>query len=146
MLRYANKFETFEFGNITYNGSLASLDYYLITSLSTARNLTTLNLAYTTISSLCFLKFLPELQIANISDCRNLLDADFKVLYHCKKLEFLNLSFNFISVATIVLVVTDKPYLQAQEIFGIGCDLQDCDRILRTCPRFLLPEFGTPNE
>lgn len=137
ILTFSEKFQEFHFTNVTYTGSIANLDYHLITGLSRATQLTELHLAFSTISSLCFMQFLPNLEVVDLSDCRNLCDADFKVIYHCKKLEFLNLSFNFINVSTIAAIVTDKPHLCALEIYGIGVTIADCHTILCNCYKTL---------
>lgn len=113
------------------------LDYNIITDLSRASNLTDLNLTKCAISSTCFIRYLPNLECLNLTECLNLCDADFVILSSLKKLELLYISFDFISVDTIATIVTNKPALVSLEIYGIGLTIADFHTIISQCNKSL---------
>lgn len=80
----------------------ADLDFNFISYLSNAKQLYWLDLSDYKLSTLCFLKSLPSLEILNVSGCKNLVDADFEVLKECHKLDRLYLSFTCISPNSLI--------------------------------------------
>ena len=55
ILKHSKKFRVFNIGLSNYTGRLAKLDYFLVTSLSSSKNLIWLTLTRTDISTTCFL-------------------------------------------------------------------------------------------
>ena len=104
-----------------------------MTSLSFSKNLIWLNLTGTDISTTCFLQYLPNLEILDLSQCNNLNDCDFHVIRSCTKLEALYLSFNKIEPKNITDVISDKPNLQVLDICGLYLKLSEINSILQKC-------------
>jgi hypothetical protein len=77
ILKHSKKFRVFNIGLSNYTGRLAQLDYFLVTSLSSSKNLIWLTLTGIDISTTCFLQYLPNLEILDLSQCNNLNDCDF---------------------------------------------------------------------
>jgi hypothetical protein len=135
---YAHWFVEFDIPYPSYYGILASLDYNIISGLSRAYNLTDLNLTKCVISSTCFIIYLPNLECPNLTECLNLCEADFFILSSMNKLEFLYLSFDFISVDAIAIIVTNKPALVSLEVYGLGLTIADFHTIISPCYKSLV--------
>lgn len=63
------------------------IDWSFTLHLPNARHLYWVDLTDCNVSTICFLKFLPDLEILNLSGCRKLIDEDFVVLNECEKLD-----------------------------------------------------------
>ena len=137
IFRFSQQFRDFEFAYATYYGDIASLDYNFAVGLSRFTKLTELNLSQSALSTLCFLKFLPNLEYLNLTECQNLCDADFRIISTPPKLESIYLSFNFISVECLIQIVQNKPDLTVLEIYGIGLTEEDFKSIVEPCYRTL---------
>ena len=105
------------------------IDFLFITELSNAKSLTLLDITDCPVSTLCFLKFLPNLEILNVSDCKNLVDADFHVLKSCGNLRQLYVSFTKVKPNTL-LSVCDYLTLIILDVSGIPLNFRQCERLL----------------
>ncbi|CAC5384821.1 unnamed protein product [Mytilus coruscus] len=128
IFRHSKSFRVFNIGYCTYTGRLSVLDYSFISNLSCARKLTWLNLTRTSISSTCFLQYLPNLEILDLSDCHNLNDCDFHVVSQCHKLQNLYLSFDKVNPKTIKDIVSCTPQLETLDIC-VSRNAKDFDTI-----------------
>jgi hypothetical protein len=138
ILKHSKKFRVFNIGLSNYTGRLAQLDYFLVTNLSSSKNLIWLTLTRTEISTTCFLQYLPNLEILDLSQCSNLNDCDFHVIRYCTKLEALYLAFNKVEPKTITDVISDKPNLQVLEITGLYLKLSEIHNVLHKCYQSLM--------
>lgn len=133
IFRHSKSFRVFNIGYCTYSGRLSVFDYSFISSLSCARKLTWLNLTRTSISSTCFLQYLPNLEILDLSECENLIDCDFHVVSQCHKLQNLYLSFDKVNPKTIKDIVSCIPQLEILDISGIFLKFFEVTSILDQC-------------
>ena len=78
------------------------LDLILIRGLSASKSLYWLDLSDCELSSLCFLKCTPNLEILNVSGCKNLIDQDFTALKYCSKINQLYVSFTAIYPSSLI--------------------------------------------
>ena len=70
--------------------------------LSAAKSLYWLDLSECELSSLRFLKYMPDLEILNVSGCKNLVDKDFVAVKYCNKFNQLYVSFTAISPSSVI--------------------------------------------
>lgn len=102
LLSHAPVFWTFLLPFAHLRCSAPDIDLLLIQGLSASKSLYWLDLSDCQLSSLCFLKCLPELEILNISGCKNLIDPDFAAVQYCSKVNQLYCSFTAISSGSII--------------------------------------------
>ena len=88
----------------TFTCFAPDIDFLFITELTNAKSLTRIDITDCPMSPLCFLKFLANIEILNVSDCRNLVDADFSVVKTCKNLSQLYVAFTKITPDTILSI------------------------------------------
>ena len=119
------------------------IDFLFITELSNAKSLTWLDITDCPVSTLCFLKFLPNIEILNVSDCKNLVDADFHVLKFCGKLCQLYVSFTKVTPDTL-LSVCDSLTLIVLDVSGIPLNFRQCERLLH--PGLVYFQFTPDNQ
>ena len=131
--RYSKTFNIFNIAYSEYTCTVSNIEIQLINSLSRSKNLVSLTLSSCPISTLCFVKNLPNLEILDISQCPNLDDWDFTVINNCHKLDSLYLSFNRIKGSTIKDIVHCTPDLQLLDICGIYLTTAEIDSILKEC-------------
>jgi hypothetical protein len=84
--RYCTKHIVFIIGYVEYCGCSDSLDFHLATKLSLSRNLVWLDIRRCKLSTICFVQYLPKLELLNVTDCRNLYDVDFQVISKCMQI------------------------------------------------------------
>lgn len=113
----------------SFDCSPPDIDFIFSTSLCNAKSLCWLDVTNCKLSTLCFLNFLPNLEILNVSDCRNLVDADFQAVKSCDKLTQLYVSFTRIKPDTIVSICA-KLTLTVLDASGIPLQVGHCERIL----------------
>lgn len=119
------------------------IDFLFITELTNAKSLTWLDITDCPVSTLCFLKFLPNVEILNVSDCKNLVNADFHVIKSCNNLSQLYLSFTKITPKKIVSIC-ESLTLIVLDISGIPIHLGQCERLLH--PDLLYFQFTPDNQ
>jgi hypothetical protein len=77
------------------------------------------------LSTLSFLKYLENLELLNISDCPNLVNADFGVITTCRRLETLHVGFTQISKDVLTDIVApglpNLTFLEANNV-EFTCD------------------------
>lgn len=105
------------------------LDILFTANLCNLKQLYWLDISHSQISTLCFLRRAPSLTILNVSECPNLVDADFTVVATCNKLDQLYLSFNNIQSET-VLEVCSQLTLTVLDLSGIRLTVRDCDSLI----------------
>ena len=118
----------------TFTCSVPEIDFLFITELTNAKSLTWMDIPMSTLS---FLNFLQNIEILNVSDCRNLFDADFSVVKTCKNLSQMYADFTIITPDTI-LSICDCLTLIVVDVAGIPLQLGHCERIFH-------PSFCTFN-
>lgn len=105
------------------------VDFLFTTGLCNAKLLYWLDITGCEVSTLCFLNFLPNIEILNLSECKNLVDVDFQAIRSCKKLSQCYVSFTKIKPETIVSLCDDVR-LSVLDTSGIPIKLTHCRRIL----------------
>ena len=93
-----------------------------------AKELYWLDLTNCKISTLCFLKCLPNIQILNVSGCNNLVNDDFLAIQNCTNIDQLYVSFTEIKPSTIVLLIS-KLCLTVLESCAIPLGINDIQSI-----------------
>ena len=106
-----------------------TIDLVFVNGFSRAHSLYWLNITDCELSTLCFLKFLPNLEILNLSGCKRFVDEDFVALKDCKKINQLYLSFTAAKSNT-VLSLCCQLELNVLDICDIALTLTECDRIM----------------
>jgi len=109
---------------------VCDIDYNFIKYFDKAKSLFWMTLVDAPISTLGFLVNVPNLQILNLTGCKNLVDADFLAVASCKNLDQLYLSFTKVSPETLINITTGKR-LTALDVSGVKLKLQHCHDILR---------------
>lgn len=137
ILKHSSCFRSFIIGYSEYCGSSDSLDFHLTTTLSLSRNLVWLDIRRCKLSTICFVQYLPKLELLNVTDCRNLYDVDFQVISKCMQLEQLYLSFNEISARTVIDMARNLKGLIFLDVFGLKLTLLEAREILNFCHRTL---------
>ena len=131
------------YGNFTC--SAPDIDFLFITELTKkiyAKSLTWMDITDCPMSTLCFLNFLQNIEILNVSDCRNLFDADFSVVKTCKNLSQLYVAFTKITPDTILSICSCLT-LKVVDASGIPLQLRHCERIFH--PGLLYFQFTPDN-
>ena len=80
IFRHSHCFKSFFLTTKSISCSASFLDQTFIKGFHEAYNLTWLDLTNSKISTLCFLSYTLNLEILNLSGCRNLVDEDFNVI------------------------------------------------------------------
>jgi len=137
ILRHSHKFKIFRIGYASLNVNVADIDILFTHQLCKAKSLCWLDISKCKISTLCFLSNLNNVSIVNISECRNLVDDDFKVLYTCSKVDQLFVSFTKISPATAV-ELSRHLNLVVYDVCGIKLKIEQCEEILDNSYQTLL--------
>lgn len=101
-----------------------------VNELCNAKRLYWLDLTECRLSTLCFLPSLTNIEILNLSECRNLVSEDFEVISSLQKLDHLYLSFTNISPETTVRIC-EPLTLTVLDTSGIPLNIQHCARILK---------------
>lgn len=135
---HVHSFRTFDLSFLKYNDSIASFDLSLTTYIVKASKLTWLDLSHTEISTTCFLLELPNLQYLNLSQCKNLVNADFCVVANCLQLTNLYLAYNLIYPNTIIFITQNLKYLDTLDVSGVPLSIVEADGILIRCYHSLL--------
>ena len=144
MLKHFPSFMTFLVGEQP-NCDAATLNYMFVTRLSLATRLQWLDISYCNVSTLCFLKYLPNLELLNLSSCTLLVDQDFTVLSKCLTLDHLYLSFTNVAARTIVELSKNWKLLMLDTV-GIQMYIQECHEVLATNSQSLLYFHLSVNE
>ena len=138
IFQHCRSFRVFNIGYSIYTGRLPALDFNCVLNLRRANSLTWLNLTNSSISTTCFLQFMPNLEILDLSQCLNLKDCDFLAVSLCTNLDSLYISFNEISPKTIVDIVTYTPKIQVLDLSGIYLNYIHVLDILDKCYKSLM--------
>ena len=107
------------------------LDFLYTTNLCNAKHLFWLDISGSQVSTLCFLKHLPNLKILNVSECLNIVDSDCKVIADVKTLDQLYLSFTNVTASTVVDIGSSLELL-VLDISGIVITVEQCDEVINT--------------
>ena len=116
------------------------IDNLFVLNLQNAKRLFWLDLTDSSISTLCFLEFLPSLKILNISQCKNLVDADFHVLSKCKSLDQLYLSYTNVRPESVVMICSTLELIVV-DLSGIALTVKQCDDIIKPCMIYIQVHF-----
>ena len=143
ILKHSSCFRSFIIGYSEYCGSSDSLDFHLTTKLSLSRNLVWLDIRRCKLSTICFVQYLPKLELLNVTDCRNLYDVDFQVISKCMQLEQLYLSFNEISARTVIDMARNLKGLIFLDVFGLKLTIRSSwnFRFMSPYSHRFLPKF-----
>lgn len=104
------------------------IDWLFVNGFCRAKELYWLDLTNCKISTLCFLKCLPNIQILNVSGCNNLVNDDFLAIQNCTNIDQLYVSFTEIKPSTIV-VLTSKLCFTVLESCAIPLGINDIQSI-----------------
>ena len=119
------------------NCRVCDIDYTFIKYFQKAEQLYWLNVTDAPISTLGFIVNAPNIQLLNLSGCKNLLDVDFAVIADCTKLDQLYLSFTHISPETLVSIIRGRR-LTVLDICNVQLSIEHCEQILAGCWETLL--------
>ncbi|MES9881021.1 MAG: F-box protein [Sedimenticola sp.] len=136
--RHSRTFRCFAIPGAQFLCDVPSIDLVLTRGVCTATSLRFLDLTDVPISTLCFLKEVPTLEILNVSYCRNLSDTDFNAIRYCRKLTHLYVSFTSIRPVTLVSISTNLHTIKVLDACGIHMHTLDCESILQHTFRSLL--------
>lgn len=100
-----------------------------ISEIKTSKHPSWLDLTDTKLSTLQFLHFTPNLEILNLSGCKNLRDTDFIVIADCIKLDQLYLSFTNIS-PTVLVKLAKSLDLISLDACAVALSLNECKTII----------------
>lgn len=129
IFRHSFKFLKFQIPCANLVCDVPHIDLHFINGFSRCQSLQWLDVSECRLSTLCFLKYTPNLEILNVSSCMNLKDDDFAALKHCTKLEKLYLSFTEVTAETIVKLC-EQIQLTVLDICGIRFSLENCHSLL----------------
>lgn len=125
ILKHSKNARKFLFGRTNYQCSVAEVDLAFAKYLSIANKLYWLNISESITSTLCFLTSLRDIQILDVSGCKNLINEDFAVIGSCRKLEQLYISFTNATAETIINI-TKHAQLLVLEARAIEFSLEQC--------------------
>ena len=128
ILRHSAALTEFAIPYGTFTCCAPDIDFLFITELTNAKSLTWIDITDCPVSTLCFLKFLPNIEILNVSDCKNLVDADFHVVKTCKNLSQLYVAFTKISPDTLLSICSCLTLIVV-DASGIPLQLGHCERL-----------------
>ena len=129
IFRHSSGFRQFVIPGTTYNCFSPSIDLHFTLGFVRSSSLYSLDISGSPVSTLCFLSYLPNIEILNVSDCTNLTDTDIKAVTVCKKLDHLYLSNLNISSSTVVQIC-DYLDLIVLDVTSDRMLISDCERIL----------------
>jgi hypothetical protein len=130
ILKHSVAFLEFLIPCATLHFSSADIDFIFVNELCNARCLYWLDLTECRLSTLCFLPFLTNIEILNLSECKNLVSEDFEVISSLKKLDQLYLSYTNITPEAIVSIC-EPLVLTVLDVAGIPLNIQYIVRILK---------------
>ena len=130
ILKHSFGFQTFFIPFVEIACEAYYIDFAFTTNLCNAKNLYWIDISRCRISTLCFLKFLPRIEILNVSECNNLVDADFRVISTCTTLDQLYLSYTNISATTAVDICSALDLI-VLDLSGIKLSINQCDALLK---------------
>lgn len=113
------------------------LDSIFFQGFQKSKHLTSLNLTDSKLSTLSFLQFTPNLEILNLSGCRNLRDVDFIPITTCVKLDQLFLSFTDIS-PTVLVKLAKTLDLISLDACAVALSLKECKTIVEHLKKLTL--------
>lgn len=125
IFRHSPCFRRFLLTTESISCSTAFLDLTFVQGFHKAYHLTWLDLTDSKLSTLCFLTYTLNLEILNLSGCRNLVDDDFRVITNCSKLDQLYVSFTAISPGVIV-EISEKLDLISLDACAVHFTLIEC--------------------
>lgn len=137
VLRHSNGFSEFSIPHATFSCLVPDIDSALVHRFFNAKKLYWLDLTECKLSTLCFLEYLPNLEILNVSECLNLVDDDFHAITYCKKLDHLYVSFSAITPSTVVSI-TNELRLTVLDVSGIKFSLEQCRQLFESSYETLL--------
>lgn len=129
ILKHSIYFETFDIPFVEIKCQTYEIDFLFSTNLCNCKYLYLLNISKSAVSTICFLRHMPLLQILNVSECSNLVDADFSVLSTCKNLNQLYVSYTNISSRSIINICS-KLNLLVLDLSGIRVNVHVLDRVI----------------
>ena len=112
------------------------VDFLFSTNLVNSKNLYWLDISECKLSTLYFLQYMSSLSILNVSECKNLVDEDFKVISLCTGLDQLDLSYNSISLGTITSVCSVLDLI-VLDLSGVPITSDVCEAIIHPCMIYL---------
>ena len=131
ILRHSISFLEFLIPYASLNVSVSAIDFHLTTGLCNAKQLYWLDLSGCKLSTLSFLQFMPNVEILNVSECTNLIDADFDVITNLNNLNQLFVSFTNVKPETIIRIC-ESSTLTVLDTSGIPLNIEQCARVLTT--------------
>jgi hypothetical protein len=128
VLRHSRIIESFLLPCATCQCTPAKLDRFF--TLADFSSLVWIDITDSKLSTLCFLYGAPNLEIVNLSGCRNLIDDDCLVLKESKKLEQIYVSFTKILPETLQIICENKPLISV-DACGVKLNIDNCRNILQ---------------
>lgn len=129
VVKHSKGIQRFHIPYATVHASSYELDFLFSTQLSRA-NVYSLDLTGCRLSTLCFLQCFRNLQILNISECKNIISEDLEAVLPLTQLERLYISFTNIEPDTIVRVCSRLSNLILLDVSGIKLTVVHCANIL----------------
>jgi hypothetical protein len=125
ILKHSRKFEIFNIpiGSV-YHCCVSNIDFVFAREFQFSPRLQWLSLVDCPLSTLCFIKQIPNLEIVNFTGCKNLKDDDFIILKNCPGLEQIYFSFTDVKPQTILEIVRGK---SLTVIDACGIDFKLCE-------------------
>lgn len=137
IFRHARGFKQFLIPGTTFRCSAPIIDLQFTVGFITSRSLYWLDISDSPVSTLCFLRELPNIEVLNLTKCTNLSDLDFSALGFCLKLDKLYLSFTHILPSTVVELCGILK-LTVLDVCGIDMLISDCENVLNSSLSSLL--------
>lgn len=142
ILKHSREFRTCSFAFSTIACEIYDIDFMFTTNLCNSKNLYCLDISKCVLSTLCFLKYMPNLKTLNVSECPNLVDSDFRVISLCTDLDHLLVSYTHISATTAVEICSGLNLLLL-DLSGTILSIEQCDTIAKPCMLHLQVSFNT---
>lgn len=130
---HSRQFTNLEIGSSDFQCSATLFDYYFSKYLLSGKHLVWLNLSKAPLSTLCFLKDLPNLEVLDVSYCKNLQDCDVCVIKHCKKIEQLYISYLDIQPVSLLDIIHFLPHIFTIDASGIKFNIVQIEELLSVC-------------
>lgn len=131
LVKHSKQFVIFVIPYSAYKCNATDLDYTLTREFRRSTSLYWMSLADMPLSTLSFLKSTPNLEILNLSGCRNLVNADFLVLKSISSLQQLYVSFTAVTAATLVEIVKGKSII-VLDACGVSFTVATCKSVLES--------------
>lgn len=129
IFRHSQCFRSFLLTSESILCRTAFLNFTFVQGFQKSKHLTWLDLTESKLSTLQFLHFTPNLEILNLSGCKNLRDTDFIVIADCIKLDQLYLSFTNIS-PTVLVKLAKSLDLISLDACAVALSLNECKTII----------------